>query len=222
MKDLLPLLQACPLFEGIHAEELQGMLGCLGGREVTIKKGNVLFQEGDPATAIGIILSGGVHLVREDIWGNRSILAYIGQNMLFGESYAFSAAEKLPVNIIADSDSHILLLDSRRITTCCSNACAFHAQVIFNLLRIVSNANLTLHSKIHVTSQRTTREKLIAYLLDQAKVANSSQFSIPYDRQALADYLEVDRSGLSVEISKLRKEGILICDKNHFSLLKMP
>jgi len=221
MKDLLPLLKSCPLFDGIHPDDLQGMLGCLGGKELTVKKGHTLFREGDSATTIGIVLSGSIQLIREDIFGNRSIVDHIGKNMLFGESYAFSATEVLPVSIIADSDSHILLLESRRITTCCSNACAFHSQVIFNLLRIVANANLTLHSKIHITSQRTTREKLMTYLLGQAKLAQSSQFSIPYDRQALADYLEVDRSGLSAEISKLRKEGILECNKNRFRLLKI-
>ena len=158
-------------------------------------------------------------MVREDYYGNRSIVAHIGPRQLFGEAYAFAGTQALPVSVIADEDSAILLLDSRRITTCCSHACAFHSQVIFNLLHLVAENNLVLHQKIQITSKRTTREKLMAYLLNQAKMHSSNSFTIPYDRQELADYLEVDRSGLSAEISKLRKEKIIDSEKSNFTLL---
>lgn len=219
MKDFLPILQACPLFAGVRPEDISGMLGCLGAKPLSARKGQTIFREGESAAHIGIVLTGAVQLIREDYYGNRSIVAHIGPNELFGESYAFSAAAALPVSVVADEDSRILLLDSRRITVCCSNACSFHSQVIFNLLRLVATKNLMLHQKILVTSQRTTREKLMAYLLAQAKLQSSDSFTIPYDRQALADYLEVDRSGLSAEISKLRREGILECEKSRFRLL---
>ena len=219
MEKILPILQTCPLFGGIRQEDLSGMLGCLGARAVEKKKGQVIFREGDTTNFVGIVLTGAVQLVREDYYGNRSIVAHIGPRQLFGEAYAFAGTQALPVSVIADEDSAILLLDSRRITTCCSHACAFHSQVIFNLLHLVAENNLVLHQKIQITSKRTTREKLMAYLFMQAKLHNSSSFTIPYDRQALADYLEVDRSGLSAEISKLRSEGVLWCEKSNFRLL---
>ena len=222
MKEWIPILQACPLFDGIKSADLSAMLGCLGARATNVKKGQFIFREGDPATFIGIVLSGCVHLIREDFFGNRSIMAHIGPTQLFGESYAFSGVPTLPVSIIADEDTQLILLDSRRIHSCCSNACEFHNQVIYNLLRLVANKNLLLHQKILITSKRTTREKLMAYLLSQAKLSGSNAFTIPYDRQALADYLEVDRSGLSAEISKLRKENILECEKSTFRLLGDP
>ena len=178
-----------------------------------------VFRAGDPAEFIGIVLEGAVQVLREDYYGNRSILAHIGPRELFGETYAFATVDTLPVSIAAVEDTQLLLLDSRRITACCSNACAFHNRVIFNLLRLVASKNLDLHQKIQITAQRTTREKLMAYLLSVAKIQGPS-FRIPYDRQALADYLEVDRSGLSAEISKLRKERVLECEKNSFRLLK--
>ena len=103
--------------------------------------------------------------------------------------------------------------------TTCSSACAFHSRIIFNLLRLVANKNLIFDQKIQITSKRTTWEKLMAFLLNQAKIQGSSSFTIPYDRQELADYLEVDRSGLSAEISKLRKEKIIESEKNRFTLL---
>ena len=220
MKELYQRLQGCPLFDGIEEHDLAGMLGRLGAKPVSARKGQPLFHEGEPAIYVGIVLSGAVQIVREDFYGNRSIMAYVGPKQLFGESYAFSRVPSLPVSIIADEDTEVLLLDSRRISVCCSNACTFHSQVIYNLLHLVAVNNLVLHQKIQITAKRTTREKLMAYLLNQAKLQGSNAFTIPYDRQELADYLEVDRSGLSAEISKLRREGILESEKNHFRLLQ--
>ena len=220
MDVFFPVLETCPLFDGIAREDLKGFLSCLGARVMTMKKGQTIFREGEPAGAIGIVVAGGVQLIREDYYGNRSVVGYGGVAQLFGEAYAFSTAATLPVSVVAQEDGAVVLLDGLRITTRCSNACGFHNQVIFNLLRLVSNKNLMLHQKIQVTSQRTTREKLMTYLLHQAKLQGSDSFTIPYDRQALADYLEVDRSGLSAEISKLRKEGILESEKNHFRICR--
>jgi len=218
MKDFYPVLERCALFEGIRMVDLQAMLGCIGGRVQEAAKGQYVFREGDPAIYVGMVLSGSVQLVREDYYGNRSIVAHIGPGQLFGETYACANVAALPVNVMADVESRVLLMDCRRITTTCSSACAFHNRIIFNLLRLVATKNLVFDQKIQITSQRTTREKLMAYLLNQAKLQGSSSFTIPYDRQGLADYLEVDRSGLSAEISKLRKEGVLESEKNRFIL----
>lgn len=220
MKDYLPILVECPLFDGIAPGDITGMMGCLGAKLAKTKKGEFIFREGDSTVHVGIVLMGSVDLIREDFYGNRSIVTSVGQRQLFGESYAFAESAELPVSVVAKEDSVLLLLDSRRITTCCSNACAFHNQVIFNLLRLVATKNLLLHQKIDVTSKRSTREKLMTYLLMQAKQQGSNTVTIPYDRQALADYLDVDRSGLSAEIGKLRREGVLESEKNRFHLLR--
>ena len=213
------VLERCALFDGIQMEDLSAMLGCIGGHTITVSKGQSVYREGDPATHVGMVLSGAVRLVREDFYGNRSIVAHIGPAELFGETYACAGVASLPVSVVADEDSEVLLMDCRRITTTCSSACAFHNRIIHNLLRLVAVKNLVFDQKIQVTSKRTTREKLMAFLLNQAKLQNSNTFTIPYDRQELADYLEVDRSGLSAEISKLRKEGVLESEKNQFRLL---
>ena len=222
MKAFYSVLRKCPLFDGIEMEDLEGMLTCLGGIRQQAVKGQVIFGEGDPATHVGIVLTGAVRLEREDYYGNRSIVAHLGPTELFGESYACADVAVLPVCVVADENSEVLLIDCRRITVTCANACAFHSRIIFNLLRLVANSNLVFDQKIQVTSQRTTRQKLMAYLLNQAKLLGTDHFTIPYDRQALADYLEVDRSGLSVQISKLRQEGVLESDKNTFTLLHIP
>ncbi len=220
MKEYFPILQTCALFEGIQTEDLSAMLHCVGGHLRIVSAGEVLYREGDPATHVGLVLEGSVRLMREDYYGNRSIVAHIAPGELFGETYACAGVQSLPISIVAEDNCTVLLMDCRRITTSCTSACAFHSRMIFNLLRMVATKNLIYDQKIQFTSKRTTREKLLAYLLHQAKLQGADTFSIPYDRQELADYLEVDRSGLSAEIGKLRKEGILKSTKNTFTLLQ--
>ena len=146
-------------------------------------------------------------------------MAMIEPTQIFGESFACADEKKMPVDIVASEDSEILMVDCQRVIHSCSNACDFHRHIIFNLLKIVAKKNILFNQKIEITSKRTTREKLLTYLLQQAKKTGSDEFSIPYDRQELADYLEVDRSGLSVEIGKLKKEGIIDNRKNIFKML---
>jgi CRP-like cAMP-binding protein len=195
------------------------MASCLGARPVRLAKGEVIFQEGEPAREMGLLLSGGARIIKEDFYGNRTIVARIEPGELFGESFACAQLEALPVSAVATEDSQVLLMDCRRLLTTCSNSCQFHNQLIFNLLKVVATKNILFHQRIEITAKRSTREKLLAYLVLQAKNTGSDSFEIPFDRQELADYLEVDRSGLSAEISKLRKEGILESQKNRFTLL---
>lgn len=218
MKKYLETLKSSPLFEHINGEDLVNMLGCIGGAVYTYKKGQSILCEGDRADKIGIVLSGRVQIIRMDYYGNRSILAELGKSQLFGESFACAGINGLPISVVAVEDSSVMLMDITRIISSCTSACHFHNQMIHNLLRAVSIKNITLNKKIEITSQRSTREKLMTYLLMQAKETGRNSFDIPYDRQELADYLEVERSGLSAEISKLRRAGILESKNNHFIL----
>ena len=219
MKNYFSILCNCPLFIRIEDKELCKMQGCLSAKEYSYKKGETIFAEGDKAKYIGIVLKGSVQAVRVDYYGNRSIVANIEPPQLFGEAFVCAGLKSLPVDVVAAEDTEILLIDAQLITHPCKNACHFHCQTISNLLQIVAKKNLVLNQKIEITSKRTTREKLMTYLLLQAKEAKSRTFTIPYDRQELADYLEVDRSGLSAEISKLRKEKVLECRRSTFTLL---
>jgi len=213
------ILAQCVLFQGISPEDREPMLGCLGAKVMSVKKNQFIFQEGDSANFLGIVLTGRVQLVREDYYGNRSIVTSIGPAGIFGESFAYAGVETFPVSVVATEDSTVIVIDSCRVTLTCSNACAFHGKMIENMLRVIATKNLMLDQKIEITSKRTTREKLMAYLMNQAKLQGSDTFTIPYDRQALADYLEVDRSAMSSEISKLRRDGIIDCDRSTFRLL---
>ena len=219
MKNYIPVLEKCSLFSGIDREELLGVLGCLGAVVTAVGKNQAIWSEGDPAVHVGIVLEGSVQIVKEDYYGNRSIMARAAAAELFGESFACAKVPALPVSVVAAEESRIMLIDCRRITTTCANSCGFHNQMIYNLLHVVAAKNLAFSQKIEITAQRTTREKLMAYLTSQAKLQNSNSFTIPFDRQGLADYLNVERSAMCAEIGKLRKDGILECTKNRFTLL---
>ena len=218
MEKYFHILNRCALFHGIDPVDIPGLLACLGASVRKVAKNQHILAEGDPATWVAILLSGSAEIINQDIYGNRSILSQITPGELFGESFSCSGVQTLPVSVIATDDSHVMLIDCRRITTSCSNACGFHNQMIYNLLQSVAVRNLEFHQKLEIVSKRTTREKLMAYLLSEAKKHGSNSFTIPYDRQGLADYLGVERSAMSAELSKLQKDGILTTNRSHFTL----
>lgn len=207
MEEYFGILEKCPLFEGIEKTDLKSMLVCLDGKTVDVPKGNPVFLEGSPAQFVGVVLSGMVQVVREDYYGNRSILTILQPGELFAEVFSFAGLETMPVSAIAMKDSRVLLLDCKRVLTTCSNACHFHSLLMKNLLRGMAKKNMALSRKIRYMSQKSTREKLMEYLLDQAKQHQSNEFVIPFDRQGLADYLGVERSAMSTEIGRLKKAG---------------
>ena len=219
MKKYFEILRKCRLFDGIEDENLIAILSCLGVRVARYERNQALICEGEAVHEVGILLSGEVQIERVDYFGTRSIVATVVPSELFGESFAFAEVRSIPVSVIATEDSEVLLFDAARLTRTCGSSCRFHQTMIYNMMRNLAVKNLVFHQKIEVISRRSTREKLMAYLTLQAERQGSPRFTIPYDRQALADYLEVDRSGLSAEIGKLRQEGVLKSRKNDFELL---
>ena len=207
MEAYYEILSQCPLFAGITRQEMPEILDCLDKKVVEIPKGDPVFLEGEPARFVGVVLSGGVQIVRDDYYGNRSVLTVVAPGGMFAEAFVCAGLDALPVSAFAVQNSTVLLLDCRRVMTGCD--CLFHSRLVFNLLRGMARKNLVLTEKIRYMSQKTTREKLMEFLLDQAKRRGSAEFTIPYDRQALADYLGVERSAMSAEIGKLQKAGVI-------------
>lgn len=219
MRKYTEILKKCTLFDGITDDELTEKLSCLNAKVKHYAKNQIIISEGQRVTDIGIVLSGAVQIVSVDYFGNRNIVTQIEPSHIFGEAFVCAEVMSVPISAAASEDSEIMLIDGNRILCPCCNSCGSHKQLIANLMKNLALKNLTLNRKIEITSKRTTREKLMAYLLWQAKSRGSDSFTIPYDRQELADFLQVDRSGLSAEISKLRREGILKCDRSRFTLL---
>lgn len=220
MEKYFEILRKCSLFDGVNKEALFAMLNCLGARVESFDKKYTVIAEGNSAKYIGIVLSGSVVMTHTDYYGNRSLLARFGPCEIFSEVFACAELDSVPVTFSADENSLIMLVNCDHILYTCSNNCAFHKQLIFNLMKNLASKALIFHQKIEIISKRTTRAKLLTYLAACAKNANSNVFDIEFDRQELADYLEVDRSGLSAEISNLRKEGVINCQKNRFELCR--
>ncbi len=219
MEKFFDVLKSVDLFRDIKECELKSLLTCLSPNSIHYEKGQTIMFSGESIHRFGIVLSGQVQVVQDDYYGNRSILANIGTGNLFGESFAFADIDSLPISAITATESVLMFIDCRKITSPCANACSFHKRLIQNMLRIVSMKNILLTQKMEFISKRTTREKLLAYLSAQAKKAGSNHFCIPFNRQELADYLFVERSAMSAELSKLRNDGVLKYHKNQFELL---
>lgn len=220
MEKYYDILDTCPLFSQVGRENYGKMLRCFGAQCITIKKGNPIFHEGVPVRFVGVVLTGAVQTVQEDYLGNRSILSMAGPGQLFAEGFACAGVDALPVNIVAAMDSKVMLIDCSHIMTLCHHVCTFHNQMIRNMLSSVAKSNLQLNQKIEILSKRTTREKVMAYLLSEASIQGSNSFTIPYDRQELADFLGVERSAMSAVISKLRNDGYIRVNRRHFEIIR--
>ena len=218
MENYYGILSQCPLFDGIEPNDMGTIIGCLNGRMINVRKGQPVFLEGDPARDVGVVVAGTVQVVREDYYGNRSVMTVLRPGELFAEVFSCAGCNTMPVSVIAVTDSEVLLLDCRRVFTSCSGSCRFCNLVMKNLLQGMAQKTLGLAQKIQYMSQKTTKDKLMAYLLDQAKKQGTSDFVIPHNRQSLADYLGVERSAMSAEISKLKKSGELDTHGSWFCL----
>ncbi len=218
MKNFLSVIKTSQLFSGISESELNEMLSCLEAKEVSFPKDTFLLRVGEKAESIGLVLSGSVLVIQEDIWGNRNILSKAGQGQTFAAAYACAAGSVLNVSVVAETPVTVMLFNVNRILNVCPSACSHHSRIVRNLLGELAEKNLRFSEKLTHMGQRTTRAKLMSYLSAQAQRKGKYEFDIPFSRQQLADYLAVERSGLSLELSKMKKDEILDFHKNHFVL----
>lgn len=217
MEQYISLIEKVPLFEGIPQNKIPDVLSALNSSVHSFEKGRPIFREGDAVTQAGIVLCGRVEILKEDYHGNRNLISVLTEGQLFGEALCCTEAEVQPFEIVAAEQSKILLFDCKAVMA--DTSFEYYGQFMRNLLQEIAEKNLILRRKITLLSKRTTREKIMEFLLTESKRAGKSEFDIPYDRQQLADFLGVDRSAMSAEISKLRADGVISARKNHFVIL---
>lgn len=218
MKDFLPVIRSAQLFSGVSEDELTAMLSCLKAEKKDFPKEAFVLRSGDTADSIGLALAGTVLVIQEDIWGNHNILSKAGPGQTFAAAYACAPGSVLNVSVIAETPVTALFLNVKRILNVCPSACAHHSRIIRNLLSELAEKNLRFNEKLTHMGQRTTRSKIMSYLSAEAQRLGKYEFDIPFSRQQLADYLAVERSGLSLELGKMRSEGLLDFHKSHFVL----
>ena len=215
--DIFNIVKHNPLWSGIDYNEFEKLFACIESKTHSYKKGDVILLSGDTINFVGLILSGGVQIIKEDMDGNITIITELTVSEIFGEVFACAGIAHSPVTVQASKESEIMFINFRKIITTCSSACGFHSKLIENMLKIIAAKNLMLNQKIEILSKRTTREKLLMFFDMQRGKAR--KFTIPYNREELSRYLCVDRSALSNELCKMRDEGLIKFKKNIFEIL---
>lgn len=203
------------LFRGCSEEDILNMSEHLDFRTDRYRKGDVIFSTGSVVTDIGLVLSGSVRIEHTDLWGNKSILGLTPAGGVFAESYACIPNEPMMVDAVANEDCDILFISVPRLFIPCS-ACGSQNRLIQNLVMISAGKNLQLSRRSLHTSPKTIRGRLFSYFSQQVSAQGSNKIVIPFDRQQLADYLNLDRSALSKELGKMRNDGLIEYNKNTF------
>lgn len=222
MEAYLLILKNSPFFAGMTEQEILSILKCVNAALVSRKNAEYILRAGESTSCTGLVLSGSVLVIQEDLWGRRNIMTKLQPGDFFAEPYAATPGSVLGVSVVADGPCRYLLLDVSRLLTVCPTACAHHNRLIRNLISILAKKALLFNDKITHMSKRTTREKLLSYLSSESVRQGKLSFTIPYDRQQLADYLCVDRAAMSAALSRLQKEGLLKTNRNHFELAAVP
>jgi len=217
MEKYLDILKIVGLFRGIGAAELTTMLKCLGAETRVVSRNEIVLLAGDKPQHVGIVLTGQLHIVREDYDGNRSLIAAVTPGGIFAEALCCAGISESPVTVIPDIDSTIMLLSFSRIIHTCTNSCTYHTKLIENMLGLIANKNLQLQSRMEVVSIKSIRAKVIRYLESFVPIQGRN-ITIPFNREKMADFLYVDRSALSHELSKMKKDGLIDYRKNTFIL----
>ena len=164
MKKYLEVIKKSPLFKGIEEREIEAMLACLSVKTKKYAKNEFVMRFGESTEAIGMVLAGSLHLIKEDFWGNRNIIAEIGPGQIFAESYACMEGVTLGVSVVAAEAGAVMFMNVRCVLTTCGSACEFHSRLVRNLLSVLAEKNLRFNDKLTHMTQRTTRQKLLSYL----------------------------------------------------------
>ncbi len=212
-------LQKTMLFRGMTDSEIADALQVLEAHEKHYKKGETLLTAGTITERMGLVLQGSVTIESNDAWGNRTIISHVGNGQVFAETYALLENEPMLVDVTASEDCRVLFLRNGRIQSLNSSLEPWTLKYITNLLTISMHKNLILSGRSFHTAPKTIRGRVMAYLYSVSLQKRSREFDIPFDRQQLADYLNLERSALSKELGKMQREGLISCRKNHFSIL---
>lgn len=219
MKNYFDIVLKSPLFYEVEHSDIECVLKCLNAKIKNFDKESIIIFQGDRIEQIGIILSGSIQISKNDFMGNKNILTELSTSDIFGETLVSAQIKKSPVTVEAVTGCEIMFIDYNRIITTCSSACVFHTKLIENMVKVLAEKNLMLNNKLEILSKRSIREKLMQYFIFQAEIKKSREFDIPFSKNALADFICVDRSAMSRELSKMCNEKLIQYEKNHFEIL---
>jgi CRP-like cAMP-binding protein len=217
-RDLAVLLESS-LFDCILAEEISAILQCLKAKKTHYQKNELISVCGDKIESLGFILSGSVQVLKDDAAGRQTILSVFRQGETFAETLVCAGIQKSNVDVLAATEADVLFLNYSQVVHTCTNACAFHSQLIQNMLKILAQKNLVMNNKISYLAIKGMRQKLATYIWEQYTSMGKPEIEIPLTRNGLADFLNVDRSAMSRELCRMKDDGLIAFQKNRFRLL---
>ncbi len=207
------------LFMGIPEEDMERCLQSLNMQEKNFRKDSIILHAGSKTSRLGLVLSGSVTIESNDIWGNRTILSHIGPGQVFAETYALLPDSVMLVDVRANEDCKIMFLNVSLLIKYPLQL-RWDEPLLKNLLMISAQKNLTLSGRSFHTSPKSARARILSYLNSVSLQRNSTEFDIPFNRQQLADYLNLERTNMSKELGRMQREGLIEFRKNHFKLLE--
>lgn len=216
----IDMLEKTELFKGIDRNEIVKILGCSSPSIKHYKKNEIITIEKSKFTGIGLVLEGEASLTKDNLAGDRLIIARIKAGDIFGEISAF-VDESWLETVTARVDSQVLFLSPERIVGMCPHMCNGHRILIQNTLHLVSQKAYVLHKKVEILSLSSIRKKVSTYLLEQYYIKEIPKFKIPLKRNELAEYLHIQRPSLSRELANMKEEGIIEFQGNTFTVLNI-
>ena len=218
MNDYTNVLNRSMLFKDISDDEKADILGCLTYQIKEFRQGHAIALEGNEIRYFGLILEGSIDMIKEDVWGNRTLITRMSEGELFGETFACGIEQQSVVTFTAVGNVTVMMLPFMQVIHTCSNSCSFHEKLIRNLVHTIAMKNKSLMQKVEIITKKNLREKILAYLSIQAQMQNTRYFQIPLKRGELAQYLCADRSALTRELTQMREEHIIDFDRNTFRI----
>ena len=219
MLNFIHKIKNIPLFDGIREDEINHLLTCLDAKAVDYEKGSFVWLQGEENYKVGIVLFGRINIIKEDIMGSRSLIAALEPPQIFGESMAGAEADASPVSVQAAMNSKVLLIDFLKLVRTCEASCAYHSLLVQNMMKIIARKNMYLNEKIDYLKRTTIRQKVAAYIINHVKDKDALTAHLPLNREELADYLGVNRSALSRELSCMKRDALISYKKNDFEII---
>lgn len=220
MKKIIEAMKKAALFADIRERELPAALDFLAAQEKNYEKNTFLIHQGDKSKGVGLVVEGSVYIMRVGLEGDRELLTEVREGEIFGEVFAILPEKRQNVTVVAATDCRVIFFSIEQLLAAEGKMREIQKKIINNLLTVLAKKNLFLTSKISHLSQRSIREKVLSYLEEESLIQGSRKIEIPFDRQQLADYLAVDRSALSRELSNMQKEGYIQYHKRNFVLME--
>ncbi|HHV09934.1 MAG TPA: Crp/Fnr family transcriptional regulator [Clostridiales bacterium] len=213
------VLKNCALFRKMGDREIESLVQCLGAQTKSFKAEEYIFFSGDQVNQVGIVLSGMVEVMKENLAGNKHIVAFLGTSDMFAEGIVCTARRISPVTVRVKEMAKILFIPYERIIKSCGNSCSFHVSLIQNMMVVLGEKNVNLNRKLELLTLKGMREKITSFLLNEANERSSNMFQIMLNRTELADYLNVSRTSMCRELARMKEEGLIDFYGNSFKLM---